>query len=72
MTFEQLPDKYKAEAKRLTLDYMNQCEEEAASSNGTTPIYYSETDAVFLEQLAVEDFQITVDQLTKKKYVSHD
>lgn len=71
MTFAELPQEHQAAAKQLILDYMNLCEEEATRSNGLKPQYYTETDAEFLEFLALENFAIEIDPITKRKYITH-
>lgn len=67
MFYKELPKEWKQEAKGLIKDSIDQWEEEMAREQGRKPIYYSLRSDIFKEQLAVREFEIVTDEVSKKE-----
>lgn len=67
MLYKELPSYHQKAARKLIKDSIDQWEEEVAKEQGRNPSYYSMESDLFKEQLEVQEFEIILDEITRKE-----
>ena len=67
VTYFDLTQEQRKEAMRLVENHLNQIEDEWAREQNREPIYYPLTSETFREHLKTAEFEIKVDEVTRKE-----